>query len=1045
MSGAADAIPLTRSVVRIGRQAENDIVVADPRISGAHLEITRTAAGLCVRDLKSRNGSSLDGRRLPPDQPVPVSPGAVIRLADCLELMLAPPDATGVLPKGVVLPAHVTLRERPSPGLLVVQRNGTLQQAPLGDAPLKIGRQPDNDLVIDNPVVSGHHAEVVPQGDGHYQLVDRDSRNGILYEGRRVSRKPLRPGESLFITDQVMIQFRPDVCFITQAEAEPKVQRIDLRDKRTYRIGRAPEGNDLRLDDPRISRYHAVIERVGANYRIQDLHSHNGTFVNGKRVEGDQRLEPGDEIQIAGSKLVFSEEGLNKLDTRGGLRLDLAHLNKVVKGGKNLLQDISLSIYPREFVALVGTSGAGKSTLLDAMNGFRPASSGEVLVNGVNLYTHFDAYRTELGYVPQEDIMHRELTVYQALDYAGRLRMPADTSTQERAARIRQVLIELGLEERKDLPIQKLSGGQRKRVSIAIELLTKPQLFFLDEATSGLDPGTELELMQLLRRLTEDPKESRTIILITHATKNVMLCDKVIFLTKGGYLAFYGAPDEALAYFDGWRSPQERLMRPDFEFDDIYNLIDPDKALPENAAERDKLALAAEWGVRYRNSPFYRKYVADRLRDRKAPAPSVGTASRRRPRTSALQQFVILSSRYWAVMRRDPKSLAILLAQAPLIGLFSFINFGKDIFGREAGAPDKAMTTLFLAIIIVLLFGTVNAAREFTKEIPVYKRERMVNLKVAPYVFSKVFVAGLFCLYQVAIYLAFTLITVDWPDMAVAQWSAVYITLSLASLSGVMLGLLLSALSSNDGQAVALIPVILIPQFIFAGVLMPELAKMPVVPQIATSRWAMAALATITRADLAGSEDPEIDEKIETERRKTIELKVSEESDKAVAAQLDAKVQEQLPGVVKAETDAAVARETASAQDKAEAQARREMDKQVMVPAAEKERQVKKARDQAAREVAAKRPEIEAQVRAKAEPTLRTRIEQEIRDEVRRRVEEEAGNADTGENPVVKNAHDYFGDMFDSSIALSWAAMMAIMLVLLGLILFLQKRKDVVK
>jgi ABC-type multidrug transport system ATPase subunit/pSer/pThr/pTyr-binding forkhead associated (FHA) protein len=1055
LSGASDAIPLTRSKICIGRQPDNDIVISDPRISGAHLEIICGPDGVYLRDMKSRNGTFLDGQRLPAVQPIPVPSGAVIRLADCLELKLASPDpalpATSGFPRSVAMPAHVTLRERPSPGLIVVQRDGEVQQVPLGDAIVKIGRQPDNDLVINSPVVSGHHAEVIPQGSGHYQLVDRDSRNGILHEGRRVARKPLRPGESLFITDQVMIQFRPDLCFVTQGEAEPEAQRIDLRDKRTYRIGRAPEGNDLRLDDPRVSRYHAVIERTGATYRVQDLRSHNGTFVNGKRVEREQRLEPGDEIQIAGMKLVFSEEGLNKLDTRGGLRLDLVRLHKVVKGGKDLLQDISLSIYPREFVALVGTSGAGKSTLLDAMNGFRPASSGEVLVNRVNLYTHFDAYRTELGYVPQEDIMHRELTVYQALDYAGRLRMPADTSTQERAARIQQVLSELDLTERKDLQIQKLSGGQRKRVSIAIELLTKPQMFFLDEATSGLDPGTELELMQLLRRLTEDPKESRTIVLITHATKNVMLCDKVIFLTKGGYLAFYGAPDEALSYFDGWRSPQERLMRPDFEFDDIYNLIDPDKALPENASEQDKLALAAEWGRRYRNSPYYRQYVADRYREgqeaaQRSQALSPGTATRRRPRTSAWQQFIILSSRYWAVMRRDPKSLAILLAQAPLIGIFSFINFRKDLFNPAGGSPDKALTALFLAVIIVLLFGTVNAAREFTKEIPVYKRERMVNLKVGPYVFSKVFVAGMFCLYQVAVYLAFTLITIDWPRMAFVEWSQIYITLSLASISGVMLGLLLSALSSNDGQAVALIPVILIPQFIFAGVLMPDLAKVPVVPQIATSKWSLAALATITQADLAGSEDPEIDEQIATRRREVIELKVREEGDKAVAEQLEAKIQEELPERVKTQTDEILASETRSAQDRAEAQARREMSKQLMpVPAAEQERQVKKARDQAAREVAAKRPQIEAQVRAELEPILRREIEQGIRDEVRRRLEAEAGDATSTENPVVKGAHDHFGDIFSANIAVCWAAMTTIVLVLLGLILFLQKRKDAVK
>ena len=163
---------------------------------------------------------------------------------------------------------------------------------------------------------------------------------------------------------------------------------------------------------------------------------------------------------------------------------------------------------------------------------------------------------------------------------------------------------ELDLDQRKDLPIHKLSGGQRKRVSIGIELITRPRLFFLDEATSGLDPGTELELMKLLRQLTEDPKEGRTIVLITHATKNVMLCDKVIFLTKGGYLAFYGPPDEALKYFDQYRSQEARRLKPEFEFDDIYNLIDPDRTLPEGASEKEKLALAAQWAQRYRQSPY---------------------------------------------------------------------------------------------------------------------------------------------------------------------------------------------------------------------------------------------------------------------------------------------------------------------------------------------------------------------------------------------------------------------------------------------------------
>jgi len=1061
VDGPADVIPLAGTAIRVGRRLDNDIVVDHPAISGAHLEIIWAQGGVYVRDLGSRNGTFLNGQRMPANQPTPLSPDAVIRLDTCLDLRLAPPGASVPMPagtaSGMIVPTRVFLLAKPQPGLVIQQRDGRRQQIALGGKTLKIGRRDDNDIVIDNNVVSGRHAEVIPYADGRYQITDLESRNGLFYKGQRIASKPLRPGDVLYIADQVIIQFRLDLSFVTQPpragrDTSTETRLLDLQAKKMVRIGRAPD-NDLHLDDSRVSRYHAVIERVGMRYRIRDLQSDNGTFVNGKRVGKEQFIAEGDVLQIAGIKFQFVEDGLEQMDARSGLRLDAIRLNKVLAGGKNLLQDLSFSIYPREFVALVGTTGAGKSTLLDALNGFRPATHGQVLVNGTNLYSHFDAYRTELGYVPQEDIMHRELTVYEALDYAARLRMPADTSDQERAARINEVLRELDLDQRKNLPIHKLSGGQRKRVSIGIELITRPRLFFLDEATSGLDPGTELELMKLLRQLTEDPKEGRTIVLVTHATKNVMLCDKVIFLTKGGCLAFYGPPDEALKYFDRYRSQEARRLKPEFEFDDIYNLIDPDKTLPEGASEKEKLALAAQWAQRYRQSSYYEKYVATRLREQAvvpqgSAQPDLGTASRRRPRTSAWRQFAILSARYWSVMRRDPKSLLILLLQAPLIGLFSFMNFRQHIFDRVTGSPDRALTTLFLAVIIVLLFGTVNSAREITKEIPVYKRERMVNLKVGPYVFSKIFVGILFCLYQVMVYLIFTLITTDWVKlgMGLGQWSQIYVTLTLASASGVLLGLLLSAISSNDGQAVALIPVILIPQFIFAGILMPELSKVPVVPKIATSKWAVEVLATITQADLAGSQNPSIADQIAKEKEQVIEDRIRAEADRAVTEQLDAQVRDQLDQVVKQKTDEIMARETRAAQDQAEAAARREMSKSLLpVPQARQDQEVARARNQAAQEVASKRPEVEAQVRAETEGPLRIEIEKRIRDEVEKGIREKAAEeGETNENPAVKGAHDYFGDIFNVNIYSAWAAMLGILAVLVGCILVLQQRKDVV-
>lgn len=1052
LDGPADEIQITRPTLRVGRQPDNDLVVQHGSISGAHLEITFARGGISVCDLGSRNGTFLNGARLSANQPVPVAAGATIRLDNSLELSLLPPPTTGTAP--TVTPPHLYLLPKPRPGLIIQQRSGQTQHIPLGERPLKIGRNPDNDIVIADPVVSGRHAEILPHSGGRYSIEDLGSRNGLTVRGQRIKSKPLRPGDELYITDQVRIRYRSDMCFVSQMAGDgtrktTETRFLDFHAQKTIRIGRAPD-NDLRIDDGRVSRYHAVIERVGMRYRIRDLRSDNGTFVNGKRVEKEQFIAEGDAIHIANVKMRFAEDGLQQTDA-GGLRLDLRHLNKVVEKSKNLLQDISLTIQPREFVALVGTSGAGKSTLLDAMNGFRPATQGQVLINGVDLYRHFDAYRTELGYVPQEDIMHRELTVYEALDYAAQLRMPADTSARERVTRIEQVLHELDLEQRRNLPIHKLSGGQRKRVSIGVELLTRPRLFFLDEATSGLDPGTELELMNLLRQLTEDPQEGRTIVLVTHATKNVMLCDQVIFLTKGGYLAFFGPPDEALKYFDQYRSQQDKRLKPDFEFDDIYNLLDPDKALPEGASEKQKLAMAAEWAQRYRQSPYYQKYVAGRAREvqqaaQREAAGNIGAATRRRPRTSPIRQFGILSRRTFAVLRRDPKGLAILLLQAPLIGATSIINRGQDIFAPGKGNQGDALQTLFLAVIIVLLFGTVNTAREFTKEIPVYKRERMVNLKVAPYVFSKVFVSGVFCLYQVAIYLAFTLGTIDWPHelMGASGWAQLYLTLTLASLSGAMLGLLLSALSSNDGQAVALIPVILIPQFIFAGVMMPNLAQTPVLSQIATSKWSVAALANITYVKdlpLLKSGDAEV-EKHQGELAEAVrQQKAQEEVDRIVAERLPAEVEKALADQVQAETDRQIKIQTELAKNKAEAQARKQMEGQLLMTQAQKDQQIAKARQQAAAQVEANRPKIEAEVRESMRPsieaTVRVRLTDAVRAEVLANMPEITGEDLFGQD-------DTWAHIFGTSTKTAWVAMTTILVVLLGLILVLIKRKDVV-
>jgi ABC-type multidrug transport system ATPase subunit len=523
------------------------------------------------------------------------------------------------------------------------------------------------------------------------------------------------------------------------------------------------------------------------------------------------------------------------------LNVDVIRLNKWVRKDLNILQDISVAFKPREFIVVVGQSGGGKSTFVDAVAGYRPATPpSRVFVNDIDIYTHFDAIRNDIGFVPQKDIIHMELTVYQALDYAAQLRMPADTSKEERHRRVMEVLEDLDLTHRKDVQISGLSGGQQKRVSIGVELITKPGLFFLDEPTSGLDPGTETALMQLMRRLAD---QGRTIILITHATKNVMLADKVIFLARGGYLAWFGPPDEALEYFDQYRSERDRRAGK-IEFDEIYAILDsPSSGKPE------------DWAKRYRENKAYQNYVLKPLEGKlstgqaiAAPGPEKTVRKTRSPRprqVSALSQFLILSARNVKILTRDRFALGLMLATAPLVSLLDVILallLGRNPFAFSDGQMANVMITLFLLTIYGVMVGGISQMREIVKEQDVYKRERLVNLQILPYVLSKVWVAALLGLYQAAVYTIVHYLAFDMPG-GVVEFFQVYITMTLATIAGMMLGLFASALAPTASSAPLLVIILMLPQIVLGGALIP----IPGFVSAPTStRWAFEALMGIT-------------------------------------------------------------------------------------------------------------------------------------------------------------------------------------------------------
>jgi ABC-type multidrug transport system ATPase subunit len=698
---------------------------------------------------------------------------------------------------------------------------------------ITIGRDPASNIVIDDQEVSRNHAKIERKPDG-YEIKDLGSTNGLTFESKRIDHKELASGDVIKITGNITLSFSfPSKvpAPVSYHEQKLKQERLVIKGEKSLILGR-DTSCDVVLDHPIISRKHARIYRSDSVYYIEDLGSTNGTIVNDTHITRPQKLASGDTIYIGPIKLIFTPEALEKHDQSHDLRIDVVGINQWVTKTVNLLQDISLTIEPNEFVAIVGGSGAGKSTLLKAINGFNPATDGMILISGEDLYSNFAAHRNKFGYVPQEDIIHKELTVYEALDYSARLRLPADTTREDRKKRIYEVLEELDLTERKDLPIKKLSGGQLKRVSIGVELLTDPGLFGLDEATSGLDPGMESQMMKLLRKLSDN---GHTIMLVTHATKNVMLCDKVIFLARGGHLAYFGPPDEALDYF-GVK-----------DFDQIYERL-------------EKELTPKEWGDKYKKSAAYSKYIGSKM----ATLGPATAAAPQKPaafgasvkRISALSQFIILSRRNINIMLRDRVALILMLLLAPAVGCIHFLLWKKGMFDSLTGDATDVVMSLYMLAMIGFIIASLSVMREIVKEADIYRRERMVTLQIVPYVLSKVWVAVLLTLYQSVVFMIVIKIASGWPGSS--ELLPAFFTIILAVFSAMLAGLFVSAISPNQNVTPLLLILILVPQSVFGGII-PISTFGPagsILGSVSTTKWSFECLVTISGMGKDVSSDP---------------------------------------------------------------------------------------------------------------------------------------------------------------------------------------------
>ncbi|MER6283353.1 ABC transporter ATP-binding protein/permease [Streptomyces sviceus] len=725
-----------------------------------------------------------------------------------------------------------------APELVLETDTGSTVMSPGHD--YHVGRDPLSDIVIDDARVSWHHAVLRPEAD-HWTLEDENSTNGTYADGRRVHEWDVGPGSVIRFGSPsdgpcavllgIPAPERPSAVSmpgLTGTFRRPTAVRP--LPTRTVRIGRADD-NDLVIDDLVVSRHHAELRALpDGSYDIADLGSHNGTYLNGRPVTS-ARLGPGDIVGIGHSVFCLVGDTLQEYVDTGEVSLDVQDLTVAVdRGRKTLLDHVSFPVGEKCLLAVVGPSGAGKSTLLNALTGQRPADHGTVLYDGRDLYRDYAELRQRIGLVPQDDILHAQLTVRSALSYAAELRFPQDTAKAERRERVDEVIRELGLEQRARQPVHSLSGGQRKRVSVALELLTKPSLLFLDEPTSGLDPGMDRSVMHMLRGLADD---GRTVIVVTHSVLSLDVCDRLLVLAPGGRIAYYGPPEDALAYFGFTQWPEA------FE-----------------AFERDQ---DRDWAGDFRGSAFQHQYVTEATAQPRTPrSEPVIIAPPPRPRSRGAQLGTLIR-RYTAALGADRTFLAIMIALPFVMGAMARALAGSQL------TRDTAMNALLILCVGGVLTGAANAVRELVKERVIYQRERAVGLSRSAYLMSKVVVLGTITVVQAVVLTLVALLGVDLNapgGEGVLMPPLVEITLAVALLAftAMMLGLLVSALVRKEEVTMPLLVLLAIVQVVFCGALL-KLDGVPGLEQLSwlvPSRWALGAmagtigLARIVPGDLTG-------------------------------------------------------------------------------------------------------------------------------------------------------------------------------------------------
>jgi len=666
-----------------------------------------------------------------------------------------------------------------------------------------IGRGTHNDIVFNYPIISWEHALLIST-DKEFIIEDRQSTNHTFVNDKTtpVYRKSLSEKDIIYF-GTFKISAKRLIDLKNQSDLGlTNVKEIDIIKNETI-FGRDPS-SDVYLNNPQISWHHAKLIQKGSRYILKDLGSTNGTYVNGNRITS-QVISSNDVITLSSFSFNLKHQTIVKTDLRNNIRIDADNITFEVitkrKEKKKILDNISLTIFPSEFVGLMGPAGAGKTTLMLAMNGYLPPSKGFSKINGISLYGNYDIFRGNIGYVPQDDIMHSELTVYEALYYTSRLRLPSDTSKKEIKELIEQNLTNLGLiDQTRHLDIRNviigssekkgISGGQRKRVNLAMELLTAPSILFLDEPTSGLSSNDTIIVMDVLKELSE---KGKTIILTIHqpSLEVYKKMDNIIVVSSGKLMYFGPTFPDSLLFFNPDRDATEVKKNADYAL----------KGLSEKSE--------SFWQQKYNDSVYKNEYI----QDRKDTRHNFDNTQKTIMKSSCSFDFIqwwVLTCRYFVIKKKDLFNTAILIFQVPIIALLIASVFYNSPYQYHC-------VPLFLIIISALWFGTSNSAREIVSEQAIYKRERMVNLRILSYIFSKFAVQSVFCGFQCFILVAIVYFILELQGNIML----LFIVSFLTSIIGIGIGLLISSISKTEQQAITFVPLVLIPMIILGGGVIP--------------------------------------------------------------------------------------------------------------------------------------------------------------------------------------------------------------------------------